>query len=120
MANLGNVGHNIALARFTGTAWHFYTQDKQPTSVTMHSVSDIPFAFAILTRNAVTNDRTRCDSSGNWFFYDMDNSGGQIYSIATYTQDGATGEAWTATVVGNVVVVIKTFAANRAAAAAFT
>ncbi len=118
MANLGNVGHNFPISGETHS-WQFFTFDKRPTSVTMHGVSDIPSAFAVLTRNAVFNYRTRCDGSGNWFFYDMDDSGGQIYSISTYTQEGATGEVWRATVTGNVVVVTKTFSSNRAVAAAF-
>ncbi len=96
-------------------------QDKQPTmlNVAMSATSDIPGCFAVLTRNATFQQLTRANSSGVWAFYDMDDSNSQVYSIATYTQDGATGEAWTATVTGNVVVVTKTFAAQRSTAAFF-
>ena len=100
-------------------AWGFFTQDKQPTPVSMSGVSDIPYAFVSLTRNSVLQDRSRCDGTGGWGFYDMDDSLSQIYSIATYTQAGPTGEAWTATVSGTTVVVTKVFSAQRAVAAAF-
>lgn len=85
----------------------------------MSGVSDIPSAFAVLTRNSVVQDRSRCDGLGAWSFYDMDDSLSQIYSIATYTQAGPTGEAWTATVSGTTVVVTKVFSARRAVAVAF-
>lgn len=123
MANLGNVGHTFNGTGREYTAWQFFTLDKQPTSVDMaftgSLASSIPFAYAILIRNAVVNWRTRADANGEFHFYDMDDSGSQTYSITTYTQDGATGEAWMATVVGNVVTITKTFAAQRALAAAF-
>ncbi len=85
----------------------------------MTFTSDIPNAFAVLTRNSVVNGRTRCNGSGVGHFYDMDDSGGQVYGIATFTQSGPTGEAWTATVAGSTVVVTKIFSANRATAIAF-
>ena len=123
MANLGNVGKTMK-QRQEYFSWQFFTLNKAPTSVDMAgtgvNASSVPFAYVVLTRNAVVNYRTRADASGNWHFYDMDNSGSQVYAIASYTQDGATGEAWTATVVGSVATVTKTFAAERAVASAFT
>jgi hypothetical protein len=68
----------------------------------------------------VLNARTRADGSGNWHFYDMDDSGSQVYTIAAFTQDGPTGELWSATVAGSVATVTKLFASQRALAAAFT
>lgn len=123
MANLGNVGHSYASPNMY-PAWQWWTFDKQPTSVDMAFTgtlaSSVPFAFAVLTRNSSYQYQTRADSNGEFHFYDMDNSGSQTYGIATYTQDGPTGEAWIATVVGSVATVTKIFAANRALASAFT
>jgi hypothetical protein len=123
MASLGNVGHTFNGTGRENTAWQFFTLDKQPTSVDMAFTgvlaSSIPFAYAVMIRNSVINWRTRADASGEFHFYDMDNSGSQTYAITTYTQDGATGEAWTATVVGSVVTITKQFSAQRAAATAF-
>lgn len=120
MADLGDIGHNFPDGQNIMASWYPFTYNKQPTSVTMTAVSDIPYAFAALFRNSVENFRTRCDGSGNWAFYDMDDSGSQIYTIATFTQNGPTGELWTASVVGAVVVVTKLFAASRQTAVAFT
>lgn len=123
VANLGNVGKNFSIAR-PFAAWQFFTDDKQPTSVDMAftgaNASSVPNSFLILTRNGVFQYRSRTDGSGLGHFYDMDDSGSQVYSISSYTQDGPTGEAWTATVVGGTATVTKTFAAQRAAAVAFT
>lgn len=125
MANLGNVGKWFKGASGSReySAWQFFTLNKQPTSVDMAgtgvNASAIPFSFVTLVRNATLQYQTRADASGNWHFYDMDNSGSQVYAIASYTQNGATGEAWTATVVGSVATVTKTFAANRASASFF-
>lgn len=122
MAALGNVGRTFRLGK-ERSALQFFTQDKQPTGVDMAftgaNASSIPFSFLVLTRNAVVQYRTRTNGSGIGHFYDMDNSGSQVYAISSYTQDGATGEAWTATVVGSVATVTKIFAAQRALAAAF-
>lgn len=119
MANLGNVGFNFPLCAAKLSAWYAFTLNKQPTSVTMAGVSDVPYAFTSLFRNAVLNYRGRADASGNWAFYDMDDSDSQGYTIVTYTQDGPTGELWTATVTGSTVVVTKLFGSQRAVAAAF-
>lgn len=122
MASLGNVGHAIAAPNMY-PGWQWWTADKQPTSVSMLFTgvlaSEVPFAFAVLYRNSVVNGRTRADGSGVFAFYDMDNSGSQVYAISTYTQDGPTGEGWVATVVGTAVTITKTFGAQRALAAAF-
>lgn len=118
MASLGNVG-KFFYRGADYSAFQFFTINKQPTSVTMNAVSDVPYAFVILTRNAVLNYRSRADSAGNWGFYDMDDSSSQIYTIATFTQSGPTGEMWTATVSGSTVVVTKLFGSQRAVAAAF-
>lgn len=122
MASLGNVGKFFKFPQ-SYHAWQFFTFDKQPTSVDMAGTgiyaSSIPNAYVVLYRNATRQYQSRADASGNWHFYDMDNSGSQVYSVASYTQDGATGEAWTATVTGSVVVITKTFSANRATAAAY-
>lgn len=118
MASLGNVGVYIRVGK-PYSAWQFFTQNKQPTSVSMTGVSTVPFSFALLFRNGVLNYRARCDGSGNWFFYDMDDSGTQSYTIITLTQDGPTGEEWVATVVGGTATVTKLFSATRAAAHAF-
>ncbi len=121
MAALGNVGKTFNI----GTSWDcdwWFTLDKQPTSVLMANTltpSAFPGSFATLIRNAVYQYKTVCDGSGIWHFYDMDDSGNQIYAISTYTQGGPTGEDWQATVVGNVVVVTQLHAANRAVATAF-
>ncbi len=124
MAALGNIGKTFKLSKAQMACWFVFGLDKNPTSVDMTPVagqfSSVPFSFAVLTRNGVFQQRVRSDGSGQWHFYNMDDSGSQIYSIATYTQDGATGEAWTATVVGSVATVTKTFASQRAVAAAFT
>lgn len=124
MASLGNIGKFFKGTPKPFQAWQFFTYDKRPTSVDMAgtgiNASTIPFSFVVLTRNATRQYQTRADASGNWHFYDMDDSGSQTYAIATYTQDGATGEAWIATVVGAIVTITKTFAATRATAAAFT
>lgn len=119
MANLGNVGFNFPLPRARLTAWNAFTLNKQPTSVTTAGTSDVPYAFTSLFRNGVLNYRGRADATGNWAFYDMDNSDSQIYTIATFTQSGPTGELWTATVTGSTVVVTKLFGSQRAVAAAF-
>ncbi len=121
MAALGNIGHNLNIG-FEQSASRFYMQDKEPTSVLMAntlSPSAFPNQFAILTRNASWQDKCYINGSGVWHFYDMDDSGNQVYAISTYTQGGPTGEDWSATVVGNVVVVTQLHAANRAVATAF-
>jgi hypothetical protein len=119
VASLGNVGFNFPLARNALGAWYPFTLNKQPTSVTMADTSDTPYAFVALYRNAVVNFRSRADSNGDWAFYDMDDSGSQVYTIVAYTQEGPTGELWTATVDGTTVVVTKLFGSQRAVAAAF-
>lgn len=123
MADLGNVGKTIQQVRDYMQAWHIWGFDKHPTQVDMAftgaNASSVPFSFLVLTRNSIALLRTRTDGSGVGHFYDMDDSGGQIYGITSYTQDGPTGEAWTATVVGAVATVTKTFAATRASAVAF-
>jgi len=119
VANLGNVGFNFPVGQNNMAARYPFTLNKQPTSVTMTGTSDVPYAFAALYRNAVVNFRSRADSAGVWNFYDMDDSGSQIYTVVTYTQDGPTGELWTATVTGTTVVVTKLFGSQRAVAAAF-
>jgi hypothetical protein len=122
VANLGNVGFNFRIGP-PYAASQFFTLDKQPTSVDMAFTgtlaSAIPFSFAILTRNANYQYQTRSDGSGVFHFYDMDDSGSQVYSVSTYTQSGPTGEAWTATVVGSVATVTKVFSASRASASFF-
>ncbi len=119
MANLGNVGLNLASSAPT-SAWHFFTQNKQPTSVTMSGTSDTPFAFILLFRNGVLQWRTRADANGDFAFYDMDDSLSQDYAATSYTQGGATGEAWVGTVVGSVATLTKTFSSQRAHASFFT
>lgn len=118
MANLGDVGVFIGNDAVTA-ARKFYTLNKQPTSVTMSGNSDTPFAYILLFRNAVPQDRTRADANGDFAFYDMDDSLSQDYAATSYTQDGATGEAWVGTVVGSVATLTKTFSSKRAHAAAF-
>lgn len=116
MAALGNVGRTFRVGK-KYSAWQFFTYDKQPTSVNMLfngvNASEIPFSYAVLARNAVRQYQTRADGSGVFAFYDMDDSGSQVYSISTYTQSGPTGEAYTVIVVGNVVTITRQFTSNR-------
>lgn len=119
---MANLGHTIGAAKIR-TSFTPFMNDKQPTGVDMFPSAGqaaTPLAFVSLFRNGVTVARSRADASGIFHFYDMDDSGGQVYSIMAYTQAGATGEAWTATVVGSVVTMTKTFAATRASATPFT
>ncbi|HKS91107.1 MAG TPA: hypothetical protein VJQ83_04190 [Tepidiformaceae bacterium] len=119
---MANLGHTIGAAK-VWSALNVFGQEKQPTSVDMHPVTGqegTPLAFVSLIRNGVLNMRSRADATGMWHFYDMDDSGNQAYTIIAYTQAGATGEAWTATVSGSTATVTKIFAAQRAVAAAFT
>jgi len=124
VANLGNIGHYAKTEAAYMQAWHIWGLDKHPVQVDMAftgvNASSVPLSYLALVRNTVELLRTRTDASGVGHFYDMDDSGGQVYSISGYTQDGATGEAWTATVVGSVATVTKVFAAQRAVATAFT
>lgn len=124
MASLGNVGKTMKLPQNFSMAWTIWGLNKNPVSVDMTpsagQLSEVPFSFVILTRNAVENMRSRSDGSGEWHFFDMDDSGNQVYGIASYTQAGATGEAWVAVVAGGTATVTKTFAANRAAGFAYT
>ena len=123
MAALGNIGHAMG-ACAAQTGWQFFGLDKRPVGVDMALTgvlaSTVPNSYIVLTRNAVYQFRSRTDSSGNGHFYDMDDSGDQVYSIVAYTQAGPTGEAWTATVSGSTATVTKVFAAQRAMAFAFT
>lgn len=119
MANLGNIGNFIGNDNPLA-AWQFFTRNKQPTGVIMSGVSDVPYAYIVLTRNSKVNYVTRANALGEWHFYDMDDSLSQDYAIAAYTQAGATGEAWTATVVGSTATVVKRFSSQRASAHAFT
>ncbi len=82
----------------------------------MSGNSDTPFAFIILFRNGVEQDRTRADANGDFAFYDMDDSLSQDYAATSYTQGGATGEAWVGTVVGSVATLTKTFSSQRSRA----
>lgn len=118
MASLGNIGFQPATPR-PQYGFGFYTLNKQPTSVTMYGNSDTPFSYVLLFRNGVPQDRTRADANGDFAFYDMDDSLSQDYAAASYTQGGATGEAWVGTVVGSVATLTKTFSSQRAYAAAF-
>ena len=103
----------FSAARISSSA-QFFTLNKQPTPVTMSGNSDTPFAYVLLFRNGVLNWRTRADANGDFAFYDMDDSGSQDYAATSYTQDGATGEAWVGTVVGSVATLTKTFSSQRA------
>jgi hypothetical protein len=96
-----------------GVGSQFFTLNKRPTSVTMAGNSDTPFAFILLFRNGVLQWRTRADANGDFAFYDMDDSLSQFYAATSYTQDGATGEAWVGTVVGSVATLTKTFSSQR-------
>lgn len=98
----------------------FFTRNKQPTSVTLSGNSDTPFAFILLFRNGVLQWRTRADANGDFAFYDLDDSGSQDYAATSYTQDGATGEAWVGTVVGSVATLTKTFSSQRTRAFLYT
>jgi hypothetical protein len=113
MANLGNVGVQFATPTPTQTL-QFFTRNKQPTGVTMSGNSDTPFAYILLFRNAVLQWSTRADANGDFAFHDMDDSLSQLYAATSYTQDGATGEAWVGTVVGSVATLTKTFSSQRA------
>jgi hypothetical protein len=117
MASLGNIGFQPATPR-PQYGFGFYTLNKQPVSVTMSGNSDTPFAFISLIRNGVVQDRVRADANGDFAFYDMDDSLSQDYAATSYTQDGATGEAWVGTVVGSVATLTKTFSSQRAYASA--
>ena len=112
MSDLGNVGKAFQ-TNFPYYAYKWYTLGKQPISVNMTGVSSVPYAFVSLFRNSVLQDRSGADSSGEWHFYDMDDSGTQDYTIVAFTQEGATGESWTATVVGSTVVISQSFTSNR-------
>lgn len=101
-----------------GVGSQFFTLNKQPTPVTMTGNSDTPFAYILLFRNGVLNWRTRADANGDFAFYDLDDSLSQLYAATSYTQDGATGEAWVGTVVGSVATLTKTFSSQRAYASA--
>jgi len=120
VANLGNVGHATPIPINNAKAWYAFSANKQPTSVVMAGTTNTPYAYMSMFRNSVLNQRSRADGSGDWAFYDMDDSGSQIYTIAAFTQSGPTGELWTATVTGSTVVVTKLFGSQRAIAAAFT
>ena len=123
MANLGDISKTFANTPEL-SSYGIFGLDNRGVNVSMQPVagqlSEVPFSFVVLTRNAVLNDRSRSDGTGLWAFYDMDDSGSQVYSISAYTQSGPTGEAWTATVVSGVATVTKVFASQRAVAAAFT
>ena len=119
VASLGDVGKTFSSSKiYAAEGW--FTLNKQPTSVNATGTSNVPYAFVSLFRNAVLQDRSRCNSSGVWHFYDMDDSGTQIYTVAAYTQDGPTGELWTIAVTGSTATVTKLFDSQRAIAAAFT
>jgi hypothetical protein len=119
MANLGNIGFQPASPRpFSGRK--FYTLNKQPTPVTMSGNSDTPFAYILLFRNGVPQDRTRADVNGDFWLYDLDDSLSQDYAATSYTQEGATGEAWVGTVVGSVATLTKTFSSQRTRAFLYT
>lgn len=124
MANLGDVGFALPFPVIAPGYSTFGANQANPVvhvtiAGTGVNISSVPNAFLTISRNAVQNDRTRADGSGVWYFYDLDNSGTQIYSVTAYTQDGATGEAWAVTIVAGVATVTKTFSAQRALAAAF-
>ena len=113
MADLGNVGFFMGTSEYM-PGWQFFTRNKQPTPVTMSGNSDTPFAYILLFRNGVLQYRTRADSNGDFAFYDLDDSLSQDYAATSYTQEGATGEAWVGTVVGSVATLTKTFSSQRA------
>lgn len=120
---MANLGHTIPNTKLRASTAGPFGSGKQPTGVDMFPPAGqegTPYAFVSLIRNGVLNARSRADGSGVWHFYDMDDSGLQVYTIVAYTQAGATGESWTATVSGGTATVTKTFAAQRAIAAAFT
>lgn len=109
----------FSAARISSSA-QFFTLNKQPTPVTMSGNSDTPFAYVLLFRNGVPQWRTRADANGDFWFYDMDDSFSQDYAATSYTQDGATGEAWVGTVVGSVATLTKTFSSQRTRAFLYT
>jgi hypothetical protein len=116
VANLGNVGKTFKAAKFQA-AVSVYDQAKEPTSVTMHVVSAFHGITAFLYHGIVNTPTTggaggftKSDSSGNIYFYDMEDSGSTPYYIYTL---GA-GEDWSVTVVGAVVTVTQLHTANKA------
>jgi len=117
VANLGNVGQTFKAAQ-TFSAVSVYDQAKEPISVTMHVVSSFAGITAFLYHGIVNTPTTggaggftKSDSSGNIYFYDMEDSGSTPYYIYTL---GA-GEDWSVTVVGSVVTVTQLHTAVRAA-----
>lgn len=117
MANLGDVGHFVKTSQ-TRSALSIYDQAKAPTSVTIHVVSAFAGVVAFLYHGIVNTPTTggaggftKSDSSGNIYFYDMEDSGSQPYYIYTL---GA-GEDWSVTVVGAVVVATQLHTAFRSA-----
>lgn len=125
MASLGNIGNHFRpTVSYMKSCLQFFTINKRGTSVdaffTGTKASRVPYSFIVLYRNSSYQYKTRSDGNGEFHFFDMEDSGTQIYSAASYTQDGATGEAWTITVVGSTVTITMTFAARRAQAMAFS
>jgi hypothetical protein len=113
VASLGNVGVQFATPAPAQTL-QFFTLNKQPAGVVMSGNSDTPFAFILLFRNAVLQWSTRADANGDFAFHDLDDSLSQDYAATSYTQNGATGEAWVGTVSGSTAALTKTFSSQRA------
>lgn len=100
MASLGNISICFPIARWSSSVGRF-TLTKQPTPVYIDLTGSTPENRVQLFTVAGTYvDRANVDGAGETHFYDLDDGGYTAYEVST-------GNAWSITVLGTVVTVIR-------------
>jgi|JI10StandDraft_1071094.scaffolds.fasta_scaffold150405_1 hypothetical protein len=119
MADLGDNGKLMRVGPWMRQAPAGFASDQSPNNVVIGPIlASAPYVIAILYRRGVEVDKTRADASGNFYFYDYDDSGYSPYTIKAFTRYGAvgTGEEWQVDIAYPTVTITKLFGASRGGA----
>lgn len=100
MAYLGNISICQPVTVFALSRGAF-TKAKQPTPVYVDLTGSSPGnRVQLFTSDGTYVDRANVDGAGDTHFYDLDDGGYTAYEVST-------GNAWSITVLGTVVTVIR-------------
>ena len=100
MAYLGDIGEAFAVSNQTFCRSPF-TVSKQPVWVDIDLDGSTPVNRVQLFKSAGTFvDRANVDATGHTHFYDVEDGGYNAYEVST-------GNAWSITVVGAVVTIVR-------------
>jgi len=96
----GNIGRSFPVSNGSKSFGQF-THNKQPTYVHVDLSGVTPFNVVnLFTIKGTFVDRTNATSGGMAYFYDLDDGGYNAYEVGT-------GNAWSITVAGAVVTVVR-------------